>query len=109
MKKALFALRIVECVVLVVVVSFLVGQLLNGRTTDRNIADMNARELHYDADGWFILVNRECDLVGVYMADMPVTHFYMDTDMFTEKQFDIPCLVYPEDKSEWWFEDHTKE
>lgn len=41
---------------------------------------MNKRELWYDADGYFILVNERTHLVGVYDGTKPLRHFSCEFD-----------------------------
>lgn len=42
------------------------------------ISEMNKRELHYDADDWFVLIDRKTGLCGVYKACAPIEHTFLD-------------------------------
>ena len=40
-----------------------------------DIEEMNKTELHYDADGYFVMVNTAAEIVGVYDAVTPLNHY----------------------------------
>ena len=77
-------------------------------------AEMDKRELNYDADGWFIMVDKDNDLVGVYYATKPIFYQYGVSDEFESKGvLDAKILVYdkegigcydPGDETTWWME-----
>lgn len=98
------------CITMLILTLALGFGLALGYTKTKHIKEMDANELHYDADSWFIMVDKEHNLIGVYYATDPIFHEYCDTDRFENGVIDIPTLVYggTEDKSTWWYEGHTK-
>lgn len=114
--------RVRGLLMFVIVVALAVAVLVVGRKA-QFVDKMNAKELHYDADGWFIMVDKEHDLVGIYWATEPVRHIQLDTSRFENGVIDIPTWIYGgtmkeadeiggmynnDEKSNWWFEGHTK-
>lgn len=84
--------------------------IITGRKAEA-IKEMDSQELHYDADGWLLMVDKEHDLIGIYHAEKPVGHINCDTSGFENGVIDIPALIYvgeETDKSDWWMEGHTK-
>lgn len=41
---------------------------------------MDAQELHYDADDYFLMLNTANDLAGFYYATTPLKHMWIKTD-----------------------------
>lgn len=74
------------------------------------IEEMDRNELHYDADGWFLMVNKGKNLVGLYYATEPVMHKFCDTSKFIQNRsgLNIPTLVYG-GTDQTWHEGHTEE
>lgn len=105
MKKTI---AIIFVCVLLGAISMLLGAEVVTRETQ--IKEMDARELHYDADNWFIIVDKDKGLIGIYFADLPVAHIKADTELFHGDVIEIPTLILGDDqvdKSEWWLEGHT--
>lgn len=81
-----------------------------GYKKTKQIQDMDKNELHYDATDWFIMVDKEHNLVGLYHGTEPIFHEYCDTDKFRNGVIDIPTLVFGgngydvTNKSTWWME-----
>ena len=73
-KRAKIAKTIV--VLAIVMVVLIMFNLIYSRTAKEatDIAMMNKRELHYDADGPFIMIDIKHDLIGFYRATLPVYH-----------------------------------
>ena len=46
----------------------------NGRRFEA-IEEMNSKELHYDADGYFLMIDTENGLIGIYDAIKPLKHY----------------------------------
>ena len=57
------------------------------------IKEMDREEVHYDADDWFIMVDKENGLIGVYDGIKPVIHFFCDTSNIPYDISEIPILV----------------
>lgn len=76
MKKALGIYWM--CMLLGMAALFLGASIEKQQMEDKQIEEMNARELHYDADDWFILIDRKTGLCGVYKACTPIEHSYLD-------------------------------
>lgn len=68
---------------------------------------MDAEELHYDADDWFIMVDKTNDIIGIYKGATPIHHIIGGTDSFDEcyEVINIPTFVYggPDTR---WYEDY---
>lgn len=58
---------------------------------DKTIEEMNAQELHYDADDYFLMVDRTAGLIGFYDGITPLRHTY--TSGYSGMS-NIPCGVY---------------
>ena len=58
------------------------------------IRQMDAKELHYDANDWFIMIDKSEGLVGVYYGTKPIQHIWTDVDI-DEGVF--PVLIYSEE------------
>lgn len=52
---------------------------------------MDARELHYDANSWFILIDKSEGMIGIYDGTKPVQHIWVDVSI-DEGVF--PVLIY---------------
>lgn len=57
------------------------------------IKEMDREELHYDADDWFIMVDKEKGLIGIYDGTEPVFHLFCDTSNIPCDLTEIPILV----------------
>ena len=44
----------------------------------RGIQNMNRQELHYDADGYFLMLNTKTGLLGFYDGTEPVRHLWVN-------------------------------
>lgn len=60
------------------------------------IREMNAKELHYDANDWFILINKSEGLIGIYDGTEPIQHIWVNETKISEGTF--PVLIYSEDE-----------
>ena len=61
------------CLVLIIIGSASIGQYNKERAEERYL---DAEELHYDADGPFILIDRETSQMGYYDANTPIWHLH---------------------------------
>lgn len=77
------------------------GSLVYGFVDSRNDRikrEMNKTELHYDADGYLILVNKNHNLVGLYDHNYLICYINADADSFSDDLKSIPVVVYGEQK-----------
>ena len=61
------------CLVLIIIGSASIGQYNKERAEERYL---DAEELHYDANGPFILIDKETAQLGYYAATAPVWHMH---------------------------------
>lgn len=54
---------------------------------------MNAKELHYDADGPFIMINNDDHLIGFYIGSTPIIH-YKYNEYVEEGIYDVEYNEY---------------
>ena len=63
------------------------------RQEKESIKRMDARELHYDANDWFILIDTSDGHIGIYNAEIPVKHIFVD-DLEGLRSGTYPVLIY---------------
>lgn len=87
-------LNVVFVIVLVIELSVIAAcMMMQDRIErqDKTIEEMNAQELHYDADDYFLMVDRTAGLIGFYDGITPLRHTY--TSGYSGMS-NIPCGVY---------------
>lgn len=57
------------------------------------IFGMDARELHYDANDWFIMIDTADGHIGIYNAEIPYKHIFVD-DLEGLMPGTYPVLIY---------------
>lgn len=73
-KRELIAKRIIAIGIILLVI--IIGILIyKNKVLNDAMATMDKTELRYDADGPFIMINTEDDLIGYYIASEPVLHY----------------------------------
>lgn len=74
--KRIRAIRILLIgVVSILFFSVIVGAAVqNDDISQKEIEEMNQQELHYDADGYFLMLNTNIGLLGFYNGSEPVKH-----------------------------------
>ena len=76
-KRDLIAKRII--VIEIILLAILIGFSIYKNITSNNaMATMDKTELRYDADGPFIMINTEDDLIGYYIGSEPILHYEYD-------------------------------
>ena len=76
-KRELIAKRII--VIEIILLAILIGFSIYKNITSNNaMATMDKTELRYDADGPFIMINTEDDLIGYYIGSEPILHYEYD-------------------------------
>lgn len=60
------------------------GTVIPERMKQHQIENMNRQELHYDADGPFIMLNRATGLLGYYEGCTPIHHEWVDDQITRE-------------------------
>lgn len=60
------------------------GTVIPERVKQHQIKEMNQQELHYDADGHFIMLDRTTGLLGFYNACTPIGHRWVDDQICRE-------------------------
>ena len=65
---------------------------------------MDALELHYDADGYFIMVDKTHDIIGIYKGTEAICHITGKTDDFEEcyEFINIPTYIYGGEDTRWY-------
>ena len=87
-------LNVVFVIVLVIELSVIAAcMMMQDRIErqDKTIEEMNAQELHYDADDYFLMVDRTAGLIGFYDGITPMRHTY--TSGYSGMS-NIQCGVY---------------
>lgn len=60
----------------------------------KEITEMNQEELHYDADGLFIIIDKDKKLIGVYHGTEPLSHAKTEDLLFLEEGVqECPILI----------------
>ena len=82
-KRELIAKRvatIIEIIILVITILVIIIGILAYKNIASNnaMATMDKTELRYDADGPFIMINTEDDLIGYYIGSEPILHYEYD-------------------------------
>ena len=86
-KRDLIAKRII--VIEIILLAILIGLSIYKNITSNNaMATMDKTELRYDADGPFIMINTEDDLIGYYIGSEPVLHYEYD-EYIEEGVYDV--------------------
>lgn len=76
-KRDLIAKRII--VIEIILLAILIGfSIYKNITSNDAMATMDKTELRYDADGPFIMINTEDDLIGYYIGSEPILHYEYD-------------------------------
>ena len=76
-KRDLIAKRII--VIEIILLAILIGFSIYKNITSNNaMATMDKTELRYDADGPFIMINTEDNLIGYYIGSEPILHYEYD-------------------------------
>ena len=57
-----------------------VGVILVSGCRDIN-AEIDAKAMHYDADGYFVVIDNTHDVLAVYDAEVPLEHFPQRVDI----------------------------
>ena len=70
--------RLSKCLglIIIVVVAIVYAFVMNRWERAAKEEAMDRRELHYDADGDFILIDSQEDHIGVYKAIEPIKHYW---------------------------------
>lgn len=73
-KRDLIAKRIIviEIILFIIIIGI---SIYKNIASNNAMATMDKTELRYDADGPFIMINTEDDLIGYYIASEPVLHY----------------------------------
>lgn len=79
--------KVITCVLLLLVCAGI------GLKCHSDQQTLDAVELHYDADDWFIIADANTGLVGIYKGVKPVHYFYCD-ELLESNLDKIPYLVY---------------
>ena len=74
MRKILFWIFWIIVLFMILMKRFPEEELVKDAVLHTNFEIMDKRELWYDADDWFIMIESKSGLVGVYYADRPVEH-----------------------------------
>ena len=90
MKRKLKIILILFICIFIFVYSLAVIKSINNI---HKIKEMDREEVHYDADDWFIMVDKENGLIGIYDGIEPVFHFFCDTSNIPCDLTEIPILV----------------
>lgn len=86
-KRDLIAKRII--VIEIILLAILIGFSIYKNIVSNNaMATMNKTELRYDADGPFIMINTEDDLIGYYIGSEPILHYEYD-EYIEEGVYDV--------------------
>lgn len=83
-KRELIAKRII--VIVIILLAILTGlsiykigaSIYKNKVSNDAMATMDKTELRYDADGPFIMINTEDDLIGYYIGSEPILHYEYD-------------------------------
>ena len=78
-------------IILAVSVFAVYQRIENGKQRREAEQSMDARELHYDANSWFILIDKSEGLIGIYDGTKPVQYIWVDVSI-DEGVF--PVLIY---------------
>ena len=62
----------------VVLISTMVTVMIISFSKIGAIQEMNRQELHYDADGYFLMLNSKSGLLGIYEATEPIRHVWVN-------------------------------
>ena len=92
-KRELIAKRvatIIEIIILVITILVIIIGILayKNKVSNDAMATMDKTELRYDADGPFIMINTEDDLIGYYIGSEPVLHYEYD-EYIEEGVYDV--------------------
>lgn len=73
-KRDLIAKRIIviEIILFIIIIGI---SIYKNIASNNAMATMDKTELRYDADGPFIMINTEDDLIGYYIGSEPVLHY----------------------------------
>ena len=86
-KRDLIAKRII--VIEIILLAILIGLSIYKNITSNNaMTTMDKTELRYDADGPFIMINTEDDLIGYYIGSEPILHYEYD-EYIEEGVYDV--------------------
>ena len=82
-KRELIAKRvatIIEIIIFVITILVIIIGILayKNKVSNDAMATMDKTELRYDADGPFIMINTEDDLIGYYIGSEPILHYKYD-------------------------------
>ena len=76
-KRELIAKRII--VIEIILLAIIIGISVYKNIASNNaMATMDKTELRYDADGPFIMINTEDNLIGYYIGSEPILHYEYD-------------------------------
>ena len=92
-KRELIAKRvttIIEIIILVIVILVIIIGILayKNKVSNDAMATMDKTELRYDADGPFIMINTEDNLIGYYIGSEPILHYEYD-EYIEEGVYDV--------------------
>lgn len=92
-KRELIAKRvatIIEIIILVIIIFVVIIGILayKNKVSNDAMAIMDKTELRYDADGPFIMINTEDDLIGYYIGSEPILHYEYD-EYIEEGVYDV--------------------
>lgn len=73
-KRELIAKSIIVIGIIILVI-IIGASIYNHKVSNDAMTTMDKTELRYDADGPFIMINTEDDLIGYYIASEPVLHY----------------------------------
>ena len=86
-KRELIAKRII--VIEIILLAIIIGISVYKNIASNNaMATMDKTELRYDADGPFIMINTEDDLIGYYIGSEPILHYEYD-EYIEEGVYDV--------------------